>query len=522
MNSESENVVPFEASAPGAAPTSSRAVPPAAAAGVPDPGEAFVTKPGEEIYFYDEETSKYVRKNEAGTWVTLSEGQFMRHLKKDRGIRDKPVQGKIISPAHELLSEIENNRRVAFTGVIAGYPAGVHQVAGRRVLVTEDPVWIEPRQGEWPILHKFFEGMFLGEEPIDEAGKTKTIDQRPYVFAWMQHALQCFHEGRRASGLALCIAGEPNCGKSMFALILRWLFGDRVAKPYSAMIGQDDFNRDLVEAVLQLVDDENQADTRLEARLKFGGEIKKVVANNEFRLRAMHRDGFAIEVLRRLVVLVNLQLSRLMVLPPLDGDFNDKALICKGYARARPAELIDMDTPYEAACWPSPMPTRTEVEKEAYRAAIKAELPAFAWWLLQEFKMPSHVSGGRFVVRHWHHPAIAAELSQLSPHLRIWELILRSKCVLHERKGSADPESMVETVWKTEWKGSAGDLEMALKGTASQLTLDERREIPKSSWLGQRLADFKEHFGETVAKDTRTSKGRMWILHPRKEDLEGS
>ncbi len=368
---------------------------------------------------------------------------------------------------------------------------------------------------------KYFEGLFCGEEPGAQDGPPIKIDQRPYVFGWLQHVVQCYYAGRTAPGLAFCLAGDPDCGKSMFSLVVRWILGDRVAKPYKFMMNDDSFNRDLIEAVLQLIDDENQADTDYKARQKFAGEVKMIVANNEFRVRAMHTDPFAIPVLRRLMVLCNMQGTRLLVLPPLDGDVDDKLSLFKGYARPRPNTAITSETPRDEACWPMPMPTRTEEEKEAWRAAVQSELPAFLWWLLNEYKMPTQVSGGRFVVRHYHHPAIVAALQEHSPQTRLWDLIVRSRVVFQEYIPPAGPDEPAQWITRKEgWQGSAGDLEQLLKKSeASQLSKEERQEVKASNWLGRTLELCEMHFGKDICTSGRTNKGRIWHLRARKEDL---
>jgi hypothetical protein len=497
----------------------STAEPNAEAAALPaDPADAFESKEGVEQYYFDESVSCFWILNDARQWVNVSEGGFKRHLKKARGMRDKPNPGCTISPLDEEVSRVEKNCRVAYAGILAGYKKGIHFVAGRRVLITEDPVLIEPVKGEWPILYKIFEGLLCGQEPsaLDD-GKFISIDQRDHFFAWLRHVVECLRSGRTAPGLALGIAGDPNCGKSFLALILRWLLGGRVGKPYAAMTGQDNFNKDSAEAVLQLVDDENQSDTRLDMRQKFASEIKKFNANNEFRLRAMHKDGIAVEVLRRLVILVNIQ--GIMVLPPLDGDVDDKIMLFKGYARPRPSAAITEDTPAEQACWPAPMPTRNELEREAYRETVRLELPAFLYWLLVEWKMPSHVTGGRFVVRHWHHPQIVAELQELSPHVRLWELIVRSQCVLEKWEGDGMGGSHRVPVEK--WEGSASDLEVLLKKSeSSKLSEAEKKEVVASNWLGKRLKLCEKHFGKGVCELHEGRMKKLWVLKPRPQDVE--
>lgn len=490
-------------------------------------GDAFQTEDSLREYYFDQMVRLFWMKNPAKEWVDLNETQLKRELKK-LGLRDKAnaMAKEAISPLDEKLRTIEQNHRVAYAGLLAGYKAGLHVVTGRRVLVTEDPIFIEPKEGEWPILASFFEGLLCGKEPSDEKGGFNTIDQRPHFFAWLQHAVQSYYDCRITRGLALAIAGEPDCGKSFLTWILRQCFGGRVGKPYAAMTGQDNFNKDAAEAVLQLVDDENQADTKLDMRQKFASEIKKFVANNEFRLRAMHKDGFSVEVLRRLVILVNLQ--GILVLPPLDGDVDDKLMLFKGYTRAHPAGDLSTwregrptaATPHAQACWPAPMPTRTEEEQEAYRARVRAELPAFLWWLLKKFVVPSHVSGGRFVVRHWHHPVIVAELHDMSPHTRLWDLIVRSQCVFKVDKAADDPASPAYVVDRDEWRGSAGDLEDLLKnGARSKLSADEKREIKASNWLGKRLSLCERHLGAAFCHLDKSNRlKKTWVLKPRPQD----
>ncbi|HYC63735.1 MAG TPA: hypothetical protein VEC14_03305, partial [Reyranellaceae bacterium] len=276
-----DKIVPFNAApAPASSPANNPASPTPAAAAPPDPAEAFETKAGLEEYYFEDLSRSFWLKNEAGKWVDLSETAFKRHLKK-KGLRDKAnaQAGEAISPMDEMVRHVEQDCRVGYAGLLAGYRAGVHVVTGRRVLVTEDPVFLTPAPGEWPVLRAFFDGLLVGREPSDDAGGFVAIDQRDYFFGWLQHAAQSYYDGRITNGLALGMAGEPDCGKSFLTWVMRQIFGGRVGKPYSAMTGEDKFNRDGAESVLQLVDDENQADTRLDMRQKFASEIKKFVAN---------------------------------------------------------------------------------------------------------------------------------------------------------------------------------------------------------------------------------------------------
>lgn len=476
----------------------------------PDPDQAFETKDGLEQYWFEEPSRNFWLVNAQDEWVSLSEGGFRRHL-KDRGLRDKPPPGQVISVMDRMISFVEKERRVAFAGTLAGYKKGVQSITGQRVLISKSPAYIEPKKGDWPTLRAFFEGGLIGMEPSDkEGGEPTKIDQTHRWYGWHQHLMQCYMEGIIAPGLALCVAGERDSGKSRLAMILSWCLGDMVSKPYDFMIGRDNFNRDMFSAVLQLVDDEN-ADTRIDARLKFAAQIKKITANDAAKQRGMHKDGMNFSVLWRLMVLVNLEANRLMVLPPVDNDIADKLLMLKFYRRPKPPGDITLDTPAEQACWPMPMPTRTEAEKAALRAKWRAELPAYLWWLLFEYKMPSHVAGGRFCVQHWQHPQILERLQQFSPHVRIWQLIVQSGVVFREYVDGGK-DNAAEWRDRPVWKGTAMQLHELLISDHSGLSGFDKKSVPDPNWLGQRLEACSEHFGTAVCEQKRTGKSRTWIL----------
>lgn len=136
--------------------------------------------------------------------------------------------------------------------------------------------------------------------------------------------------------------------------------------------------------------------------------------------------------------------------------------------------------------------------------------------------MPSHVSGGRFVVRHWHHPAIVAELHELSPHTRLWDLIVRAGVVFASVVRDTTTGGPDTWVAKDEWRGTANDLEILLKKHAdSRLSDAEKREIVTGTWLGRRLGLCEKHFGPEVCRLERTRTTRTWILRARPQDKGG-
>ncbi len=149
---------------------------------------------------------------------------------------------------------------------------------------------------------------------------------------------------------------------------------------------------------------------------------------------------------------------------------------------------------------PAAVRARTKTKRNSFRAAALAELPAFLCWLLYEFKIPFSPSE--------HAPG---------PHVRLWELIVRSRVVFYEHRGGGSRPARWVTR-KEGWRGSAGDLAELLKSDPSQLSKAERDQIQASAWLGRALKACEMNFGSAYCHLHRTAEGRRWVLQPRKED----
>lgn len=473
------------------------------------------TAPAEPAYRFDEASGFFFKQSSPDEWIALREGAFRREL-KSRGLRDKadPRNGELLAPLDAKMMEVEQAQRVKYACRLAGYRAGEIEIGGEKLLITRSMKLITPKKGDWPLVEEVLRRLLTGSEPT--GGEPLRYDQREHWLAWEQHWLRSLYSGRITRGLALCLAGEANSGKTLLGMIMKELAGGLEGKPYDYMVGKDNFNKELFEASLLTIDDEN-ANTKIEARRELGASIKKFLANAAVKLRGIGKDGVVVSACWRLYFALNLEAERLMVMPPIEADIADKILMLKGYALPKPVPGSE-----EAArrCWPMPMPTDTIEEMEAFWAAIRAELPAFAWYLLNEYTPPESVAGGRFGVRAWHHPEILRELQQFSPHVRLWQLIRRSGVVFARK--IADPNEAGAAAWEPvpEWSGSAEELESALKAADSKLTLEERREIRHPAWLGTQLRQAEKIWGQHVAEFRRTGAARRWVL--RNIDPEGA
>lgn len=480
-----------------------------------DIGSDLNSTSGEREYVFEEASRLFWLRMEADRWVSLTEGQLKREL-KFQGLRDKADPTKdqtLLAPLDAKMREIEQDKRVAFACALAGHKAGIRRVGGRPFLVTESPALIVPLKGEFPKLEKFFAGLLCGREEGAKEGEYTTTDQRAHFFCWLRVWLRSLYDGYVTRGPCLGIAGEPESGKTLLATLVKAMTGGRVAKPYDFMIGRDDFNKDMFEASLQLIDDES-ADTAIEARKDLGAQIKKFVANVDVKLRGMHRDGVTVEPNWRLIILTNLEAEALLVFPPISNDLRDKMLMLKGYSRGAPPGAAATEA--ERAAFH--LPYGTPEQKAEYVKAMEAELPAFIWWLLREFDPPAEVAHGRFGVATWQHPQILSELQQFSPHVRLWQLIHKAGVVFREVRNGDDantPQHSVELEYRDVTPRGLHDL---LTGTGTLLTPLEVKEVKTPNWLGQHLKAAAMHWGAKAVESRRTGGARTWRIH-RRPDL---
>lgn len=405
-----------------------------------------------------EDGGRFWVENEKGDWVSLTESQFGKHLMMcgfkpaTRADRDNGL----MSPIDIELMNTVKDRRVAYAGPLAGWPRGVVWFDDNAALVTRSPKLLETEKGDCSLIHALVIGL------LDKDG----LDQSEYLLGWWAHGLRAYYAGRPTKGMCLALAGEAGCGKTLLKDLIRETFGGRECNPYQWMLGRDSFNRELCEAVVWTIDDE-AASTKGEDRIALGASIKQTVANSGIRFRGLHQQAITLNPLRRLIICVNTEPDRILVLPPLDDDIIDKLMIIKAFK----GEF--------------PMPVGTEDEKRAFWDALMNQLPAFVHYLLHEHEIAPAMTG-RFGVVHFCHPDIREQLWEVSPEVQLWEFLER-------------------TVLKMtgQWSGTSTELRNWMCGDSSELGIHERREVPKPAWLGKRLAKLMRKHPDRVVKSRR-------------------
>lgn len=425
------------------------------------------------LLLYDVARSSYWIEDSRGTWITVNETSLRRHM-RGLGITNTPNAGHQGAQDRHL-NRIQLDQNVAFAAPLAGYRTGVTEVCGNRILVTNAAKLITPKEGKWPLIEKLLENLFKGE----------TYDQRPHVFGWLKVAYEALKVEQRRPGQALVIAGERDCGKSLFQKLITEILGGRAAKPYRYMSGETPFNSELCGAEHLMIEDEI-ASTDFRRRRSFGARIKDFTVNEIQSYHAKRIAAMSVKPFWRISVTLNDEPEDLLILPPIDESLVDKIILMKAYRK------------------PMPMPTGTMAEREAFWNAIVAELPAFLWFLIQ-WEIPKELRSERFGIAHFHHPDLIKAIEAQTPENRLLELIdalYWAECNEDEKIHAKPPKEIHVT---------ASELEQSLFD--SRLGHDARQVLNWPNATGTYLGRLaSKHPGRV--QNARSMKARGWCIKP--------
>ena len=432
-------------------------------------------------YYYNENEKLFYAQNSTGDWVSLSQSQFIKHLKMMGVSSTKdPAAGIMFSAVDETVQSILMDNRVSYCGPLAGWGRGLQEFDGSRALVTTDPNLIQPKPGAYDVLMDFLLGLFS-----DPAAPR----QVEYLLGWWQFAIQSMYSlGKPRPNMALAIAGPVGCGKTLLKEIIKTTMG-REVYPYDVLKKNGDlYGADLSTAPLWVIDDETSS-TRYADRLAFGDSLKKICAASAYRARGLHQAGITLRSLRCLVICLNDQPEKLAVLPPLDDDISDKITILKASGDR------------------FPMPMSTQEEKDEFWRVITAELPGFLDYLLNTHTISEEIRGDRYGISSFHHPDIAQELYDMGQEVQLIDWIDR---VLFSE---VDPDLPV----RLSWEGSTTELRNTLIGDDSALTFMEKSEVSRPSVLGKQLTKLARRYPDRRFKRSRVGAGTSWALYPKND-----
>ena len=299
--------------------------------------------------------------------------------------------------------------------------------------------------------------------------------QAQFFFAWLASAFIALRERfQDPTGAlfrfapALYIAGPRECGKSaLIKLVIQPLFGGRMADPTN-YLKDGKFNKDLFAAPLLIIDDKG-ASSNLAERRQRGEAIKSLIWTEEQRMEGKGADALILTPFRRLVIASNDDEAGLQICPALSPSLLDKLLIL----RARRADGLPA----------------THAEQNQWAKRIRAELPAFAHWLLQfELSAISCDVSERTRLPIFQHPGIVSALYDLQPEMRLLELIEIFKLI-----GS-----------RPCWEGFATEFEQAMRSHDERHLLD--RIFTTGTTAGKMLTELSRMCPDRVTTTPRGGK----------------
>lgn len=439
-------------------------------------------------FYYHTVKKEFLFRQTAGsdrrrTWIHVPEKTAEDFLSLN-GVRATKVKGEEQSPAREMLTRVRlhSDRTVQFAGAVAGYPSGFRRMGSFSALITEGPVIPKAVKGDWSLIKAITEGL------MSECGGV----QLPYLYAWMKLSRRMLI-GTLTRGMpALVFCGPKNCGKSFLQkYIITPFLGGRTARANSFMSGGTQFNGDLLGAEHLMLSDE-KSDTAAMSRRSMGSMVKVIVADEDQRIRAMYSEAACFNPFWRLTVSLNNELETIMQLPIMDDSMEDKMML------------------FSVNKFEWPVYASTPEECKAFAEAVLAQIPAFCWYLENEFVIPSSLlvekdgSPARFGVACYHSPSILSCLTEVSPEFRLLELI--HQCYLTVPEGGVRKPGVDNAIRMT-----AMEMECGLKSDDSPVRVEARALMTSGSRFATLLSRLHQRYPDNVFQD-RKDQVRKWVI----------
>lgn len=401
--------------------------------------------------------------------------------------------------------------RVDYCGALAGHRAGKFTDKGGRVFLVTDEA-----QSVWaPILKEYVRPTFLNSFTLE---LLQSKGEWEHAMHWMAKALASLIRGDFRPGPALGLAGEAECGKTLFQYIITQLFGGRSGKPWKYMVGEEKHNYDLVTSEhLVIGDPPTSTDTR--TRRFFGNMIKEVCFEEEFRIRAMTKDALAARLWHRLSIAVNDEDENLMVFPPLDASLRDKISLLKCHKVTEAFNAFDVKEKQAALALDGAgraLDTGDQ-DRGAIQRTIDEEMPHFRAQLLAEWvNVPNEfdrskvgvdpqMRSRRTGICAYQNPELLEKLTSLSPEVTLLGFVDQ---VLFD----SDPETA-----RSEWTGRAFELEKKLR--ESEIGMHADRLLSRfPNACGTYLGRAAKHYPERISREVRGGGVPYWTITPPQLD----
>lgn len=199
----------------------------------------------------------------------------------------------------------------------------------------------------------------------------------------------------------------------------------------------------------------------------------------------MQRDGVNLVFFKRLLICVNREPERLIVLPQLDDDIAGKMSIFLCHTA------------------PMPMPAGNRKDKALFWETMMEELPGLIYWLLNTYEPPPElVENVRFGAREFHHPDLCRDLFEMS---REHTLLNQLNKVLFSCKDL--------DVTGPDWFRSltASQMRDALIDENAPLSKGEKNHIPLPSFFGKCLTKIEREQPDRI-RSRKSGGKKTWVI----------
>ena len=387
----------------------------------------------------------------------------LKLILKSWGLRGRVHDDELQSPIDSLIADVSYGKSVSYAGRLAGIKVGCYQMNGKRVLVTSDPVILEAKEGQFPMIESVVGQLFNGGE----------IDQRPYVYGWLKMGRKAVLEAFPMPGQALVLAGPRNAGKHLFQDIITEALGGSAENPSRYMVGKSEFNGDLFGAEHLCIADEVPF-YDMPSRRVFGSKIKDMCVNSLQSCHGKHKEALTLYPIWRLSISVNDEAENLVMLPPLEESIEDKIMLLKVDQAIMP---MKSDSP------------RSRVE---FWDAVRAEIPSFLHFI-ESYVVPDELQESRFGIKAFQHPELVEILKEMTHENRLMALM---EIIVIPDNGS--------------WKGTLEELETALLEDSTY-----KRQIEKLLYYPTALMTYLRRLHKSMPERVSTFQAhgkRGWEL----------
>lgn len=258
---------------------------------------------------------------------------------------------------------------------LSGHTAGLYRDNEYSTLVESSPTLIEPKRGNWQTIRQALDAMFA--DPNEPLQLPALLTHLKFAYSnFRDQILNGFNEGHQPY---MGIMGGAGTGKSSFMLqmIVTPLLGGRACDAKQALMAEDRFNSEISTSEILQIDDAEPVKYNL--REMFSSNIKRYLYSRNLKMEGKGRDSFSLTKFFFFIIQA----------------FNEEKDDCIDAAPQISEDILDKICYYHAAK-NTPLPQGdlslpTNERKHGVAMQIQAELPAFAWHLLNEHRIPAEL-----------------------------------------------------------------------------------------------------------------------------------